>query len=98
MQNVCNQKSSLHYKIQYLLFPIIHMGNDIVTLNYPDMSTVEVRGQHLLLEHTCADLRCLICSKYILQLPNIWRFVSWHIYSVRFICDDDRDGGQDVIY
>lgn len=69
-----------------------------VTLNYPDMSTVEVRGQHLLLKHTCADLRCLICSKYIPQLPNIWRFVSWHIYSVCFICDDDRDGGQDVIY
>lgn len=88
------------YIIRYNIFfsPSFTWVMIFVTLNYPDMSTVEVRGQHLLLEHTCTDLRCLICSKYILQLPNIWRFVSWHIYSVRFICDDDRDGGQDVIY
>lgn len=44
----------------------------IIILNHPDMSSAEVRGQHLPLEHTYADLRCLILNKYIPQLPNIW--------------------------
>lgn len=90
MQNVCNQKSSLHYNIQYLLGLIIHTGND----DYHTKSSCHVYRGSLPLEQTYADLRCLICNQYILQLPNIWRFVSWHIYSVSFIHNFDRDADK----
>ena len=70
----------------------------IITLNHPAMSTAEVRGKHLSLEHTYTDLRCLICNQYIPQLPNIWRFVSYHIYSVSFIHNFDRYAGKNVSY